>query len=354
MAANQAVTQQNNKAAVSPQQRAMMFAKATRKNIQVLPSQALVENGSVSFDIPKTRLLSRIYLKITGTFTATHASITALTKARFAPWGLVKQIREQINNGFNPYQVSGCGAYLYNSLDINNVLATITTLGSTASSSGTSNSVDILLDITNALNDRDPVGLILTQNQETVVNVSVDFNTVAGLFTDSNLTISSVSVTVTPIVESYSIPASADAIPDLSILKLVSEQNYTISASGSVFYIKMPVGLTYRKIILNFEDSAGAFTDAEIGNLSIMFNQADQPIVIPADVLRKLNTKMYGTALPAGVLVFDFSYQGIANYGGSRDYIDTERLTEFWIGLTPSNTGTVQVVSETLAKLAGS
>ena len=340
---------------LSPALKAQLFAQATRQNWQPLPAQALVEGGSVSFNIPKVRLLSRVLVDITGTFKAAHATLTSLTKARFAPFSLVKQARMQINNGFNPYQVSGKGGYIYNSTSkAVDVVDAITTLGNTASVAGTTNSISMLLDLSTVLNDRDPVGLVLAQNQETVITVTLDFNTIAALFADAGITISSVAVNVTPIVETYSIPAAVDAIPDLSVLKLVMDQAYSIAASGSTFYIKMPVGLTYRKILLNFEDGSGAaLTDAQIGNLSIVFNQADTPYIVPAAVLRKMNTMMYGAALPAGVLAFDFSYQGIPNLGGARDYIDTERLTEFWISCVPRTTGTVQVISETLARLAG-
>ena len=55
---------------------------------------------------------------------------------------------------------------------------------------------------------------------------------------------------------------------------------------------------------------------------------------------------------PKGVYIFDFSSGGnITNYGGTRDYIDTEKLTEFWIRTTTTTTGSVKVVSECLARL---
>jgi len=347
--------QQAQKPKYTPAQKAAMFAAATRQNWQIIPGTALVENNTVSFTIPKARLLSRTWVKITGTFTAAHASITTLTKCRMNPWPLIKQIRMQVNNGFNPYQLSGKGIYQYDSIyAATNLIDATTTCGNTASVGGTSNTLDMLLDLTDVLNDRDPVGLVLAQNQETVITVSIDFGTVVSLFTDASITTSLVNLVVTPIIESFTVPASPDAIPDLSVLKLVSEQNFNIPASGSVQIIKLPVGQTYRKMSLNFEASANvAMTDAQIGTISLIFNQADIPYVIPADVLRKLNTKAYGTALPAGVVVFDFSDQGIANMGGSRDLIDTERLTEFWVSFTPGTTGNVQVISEALTQLKG-
>jgi hypothetical protein len=352
----QAVAQVGNtKQKLTPAQKASMFAAATRQNWQIIPGAPVTENNTVSFTIPKARLLSRTWLKITGNVTLAHATLTSLVKARMAPWNLIKQIRLQVNNGFNPYQVSGKGVYLYNGVqNAINMVDAITTMGITASPGGTVNAVDILVDLTSILNDRDPVGLILAQNQETVITITIDFGTIAAMFSTTAVTASAISLMVTPVTETFTVPASPDAMPDLSVLKLVAEQNFNIPASGSVQIIKLPVGQTYRKIIMNFEDAAGVgMTDANIGNLSLMFNQADVPYNIPADVLRKINTKCYGAALPAGVLVWDLSDQGIANMGGSRDLIDTERLTEFWVSFIPGVVGNVQVVSETLTRLQG-
>jgi hypothetical protein len=55
-----------------------------------------------------------------------------------------------------------------------------------------------------------------------------------------------------------------------------------------------------------------------------------------------------------GYFAFDFSTQGIANLGGSRDYIDTEKLQEFWLKINfknlTGNSNYVYVVSEKLAR----
>lgn len=339
---------------LSPADKAMLFAQATRQNLQPIPAAAYSDSGSVSFTIPKARLLSRAYVRIYGTFKVAHASITALTKARLAPYNLVKQARVQINNGFNPYQISGRGGYIYNRLIAGAEFDTNFTLGSTASVGGTTNTIDMVLDLSTILNDRDPVGLVMAQNQETVVTVTLDFNTIAGMYTDSATTISAVAINVTPTVESFSIPAAIEAIPDLSVLKLVAEQNFNIPSTGAPFVVKLPVGLTYRKLIMNFETAAGVgMTDDEIGNISLIFNQADTPYTIHPGLLRIINARQFGGRLPAGVVAFDLSYQGMANMGGARDYIDTERLTEFWVQANPGVVGNLQIVSESLARLAG-
>ena len=308
----------------------------------------------MSFNIPKVRLLSSTMVRIKGTFTAAHATITTLVPARFSPWTVIKQARVQINNGFNPYQISGRGAYLYNRLNAGPEYPTNFSLGLVASVGGAVNTVDFMVDLAHVLNDRDPVGMVMAQNQETVITVSLDLGAMVSMYSTTAVTISAVALTVTPTVETFSIPAAQEAIPDISVLKLVTEQNFNIPSVGAPFLVKMPVGLTYRKLILNFEHADGTgMLDDEIGNISIIFNQADTPYVIHAGLLRMRNAKQFGGRLDTGVLAFDLSYQGIANLGGARDYIDTERLTEFWIQSNPSVVGNLQVVSETLARLAG-
>lgn len=342
------------KSKMTPSQKAMLFAQATRQNWQIMPQQTYADNTTISFDIPKVRLLARAWVRLQGTYTLTNAVPQNLVIGRFAPWSVARQVRMQINNGFNPFQVSGRGLYEYNRLNSGIEFDTSFILGNVASAGGTVNTIDVLFDLTNILNDRDPVGLIMTQNQETVVTTAFDFGTIASLFTLAGTTVSNINITATPTIESYSIPASTEAIPDLSVLKLTTEQNFPIVSTGAPFIIKLPVGLTYRKIILNFETTAGAaMTDAQIGNISIIFNQADIPYVINAGLLRELNNKQFRGALQPGMVAFDYSYQGLANLGGARDYIDTERLTEFWIQSNPSVLGNLQVVVETLARLAG-
>jgi len=332
----------------------MLFSQATRQNLQPIPAAAFVDGGSVSFTIPKARLLSRGYVRIYGTFKMAHASVTALPLARLAPYNLVRQVRMQINNGFNPFQISGRGAYVYNRLISGAEFDTSFTIGTVASVGGTLNTIDMMLDLSTILNDRDPVGLVMAQNQETVVTITLDFNTLAGMYTTTATTASQIAINVTPTIETFSIPAAVEAIPDMSVLKLVTEQNFNIASTGAPFQVKLPVGLTYRKLIMNFETAAGvAMTDDEIGNLSIIFNQADTPYVIHPGLLRMINTRQFAGKLPAGVLAFDFSYQGMANMGGARDYIDTERLTEFWVQANPSVVGNLQIVSESLARLQG-
>ncbi len=353
---------------LSPAQRAALFAQMTRQHWQMLPAIAGAVDSRVSFTIPKTRLLSKVRLLVEATLNAVHASNTNYTPAAFAPYSLLKNVRLEINNGFIPFNISGIAAYLYNLLrDEGSIIepyqaaqASVATSrrravqGTTAAaSSGANNTVRFVLDLPLTLNDRDPIGLILAQNEETVITVSVDIgnaNDIAPAATGYTFTLS--NIVITPMVETFSIPAVKDAFPDLSILKVVQQTKESVSGAG-VKTVKLPVGMVYRKLLVFIEDASGGEADADLsGDFELVLNQSDIPYRIAPKLLAAINQEQYGLALPQGLWVFDFSYQGLANYGGSRDYIDTERLTEFWFRFQAAAAGNVTCIYEQLAKLA--
>jgi hypothetical protein len=349
-----------NGSKLSPAQRANMFAQATRQYKQELPSMPFAEGEQRSVSFPKTRFLSRVYLRVEGTYKATHASKTELTLSEFDKYRILRQLRVEINNGFNPYQIGGPELSLYNLMkeyspqesDNNG----IDLLEKVVSSGGTTNKLNYTMELPMTLNDRDPVGLLLLQNEQTIVTMNVDCGYLADMMTDDDITISDIDIKLTPVLETFSVPQIQDAIPDYSIVKLVHQQIERVAGAGKMI-VKLPVGLTYRKLFFYIATDVGytPLDIADLGNIRLVFNQADIPYNISAKQMAYENYKNYGGQLPAGAFAFDFSTQGVANLGGGRDYIDTERLTEFWLEIDFKNvTGAdnyVYVCSEKLARL---
>lgn len=344
---------------LSPAQRAALFAQTTRKHWQMLPGINANPLGRHTFDLPKARLLSGIRLLVTANLKASHNTSTNYTPAAFAPFTLLRRVGVGINNGFNPFYITGRNLYFYNLLSVGaDVIERQTSgryrtvQGTTASSSGTDNAIRFMVDLPIALNERDPIGLILLQNQETTVTVSVDIGDESDLHDGSaGYSYELSNIVITPFVETFSIPGVQEAFPDLSVLKLVQDHTETVPGPGQ-FRVALPVGLTYRKLIVYIEDNSGGEADGDIpGDLELVFNQADTPVRINPHVLAGINQSWYGFPLPQGLFVFDWTYQGLPNYGGSRDYIDTERLTEFWFRFQAAGAGTVSIVAETLSRL---
>ncbi|CAM2915094.1 hypothetical protein [Erysipelothrix tonsillarum] len=351
---------------ITAQQRNQNFSNATRQKWQstaVKTGSGAAPGDTVQFDIPKINLTSRIRVLITANLKASHATKTTFDAHPFAPFILIRRITVDLNNGFSPYSLTGAELYMYLLLQPNaHVLArkesgrSKVVMGSKASAAGANNQVSFLMDLPITLNDRDPVGLIVTQNQETTVTVSIDIaHDLKVLTTDpTGLTLDVSALRVEPMVESFSIPPIAEAFPDISVLKLVQATRSDISGPGQ-HHVALPTGYTYRKLFFYVQDENGNGVDdsALTGNIELVLNQADNPYRVSASHLAKINHEQFGFELPKGMFAFDFSYQGIANLGGLRDYIDTENLTEFWLRYNATAKGTITVGYEMLSRLQG-
>lgn len=355
-----------NTSKLTASQRALNFAQMTRQHWQALPSVTVNENNSITFTLPKVRLLSKIRLLVTGTITAAHAANVTYTPADFAPFNLIRNIRVEANNGFTPVNLSGQNLAILNmlrdssdSLDVFTGTAALTAasrrrnkLGVESDAAGVVNPLRMVLDIPFTLNDRDPVGLILLQNEETVLTVTIDMADADSLVAAiAGYTITPSAMTITPMVETFSIPPINDAFPDLSILSIKAQKNEIISGAGLV-QMALPVGMTYRKLAFYVTDAGGGVLDTALtGNFELVANQADVPYRVGPQMLSAINQEQYARVLPNGLWVFDFTYQGLANYGGTRDYVDTERLTEFWLRFNAAAAGNVMAVYECTSKL---
>lgn len=365
MAGNSVSVEQQKK--ISPVQRAQLFAQLTRKNIQPLPAVSANENSTVQFTLTKSRLLHKIQLLVKGTLTLTHASATPGTLAALAPYKFIKNVRVEYNNGFSPFNITGAQLYMYNLMQNNaSIIKPVTSttaatangyrdravVGLESSSGGTANPFRFVVDLPIAINERDPISLYLLQNEEVVVTVTIDFDDADVILSVlTGFTVAMSSLTVTPVATTFSIPPVQNAMPDLGMIKLVSARKESIAGSGT-YTMKLTPGNIFRKMAVFIEDANGGDFDGDItGNFEIVLNEADTPIKIPPWVLSADNHLMCGTTLPQGLWLFDLTYQGLANYGGGRDYIDTSKLTEFWFRFPASGAGNVTIVQESLARL---
>ena len=119
--------------------------------------------------------------------------------------------------------------------------------------------------------------------------------------------------------------------------------------------VKLTTGTIYRKILFRLLDENGApMTLNDLtGNIELVFNQADVNYSITGEMLRLRNQYMQGYQLPDGMFMFDFSNNGTgANMAGTRDYIDSANLTEFWLRFNTSKKGKCEIVTECLTRLA--
>lgn len=349
----------------SPYEKGLMFSTQTRQNIQMLPN-VTVNGGATTmqYHFPKSRLLSKVYLHIQAEITVKHASKTTIDVNTLTPYKVLRRVSMDLNNGFSPYVVSGEELALLNCIDKNgdkmlkkSNYKNVVEGTYPVSAEGTKTVVDYMLELPITLNSMSPTGIILLQNDQTNVTLNVDIANGLDIFNDVDTT--GYGVEIGKVVgevclETFSIPSNEDAFPDLSVLKLVNGRTDSMPSVGQQI-VKLQTGTIYRKLILQIVDEDGKpIEDTDLTNIELVFNQADVNYSIAPSMLRAINTAELGFEMPKGVYVFDFSNGGnLPNYGNSRDFIDTEKLTEFWVRFSSNKRGKVNIVSECITRLQG-
>lgn len=339
---------------VSPQQRALNFGHYTRQHIQTLGSQTGTAGSHFEFEVPKARLLQGINLlvevkttDIIGSFDIDNINDTMNL------YDALKRVSIDYNNGFSPVVASGKDIAIVNMLRVKSDTIVPSTKGETmctvTKNAGTDLNYYFMLEIPLTLNDRDPAGLVLAQNGQTLINFSVDIadGVYGGAFD---------TVKITPQIVSFSIPNVETAFPDLSVLKVVDARKESFTGGGSNL-VKLPTGMIYRKLIIKLEDDEGNAIKPEdiTSNIELLLNTADIPYSVNPQMLRLRTVTQTGGKLPDGYYAFDFSCQGTnPNYGGSRDYIDAETVTTFELRFTTSKGGKITVISEKISRLIAS
>lgn len=348
------------------QQRNAMFAQATRQNIQSFGKKTITQGATmVDFLLPKARLLSKIYLECDFKFKLKHASKTTLDTDEFTPYRPIRRLSLDLNNGFSPYVIGGKELSVLNALRMNSNIVFPQSDNEVgycyapkqlkASTTGVSNHIRTTIELNTTLNDRDPIGIVLLQNNETAVELKVDIES-ENMFVnnEAGFTVEVEEITLQASAETFSIPAIAEAFPDISVIKLVTSRTEAFPGNGQNL-IDLTTGTIYRKLAFIVEDLDGnPFADEDFtSNIDLIFNTADVNYSIPAKTLRHINESQLGIALPKGCYCFDFSYNGLPNLGGTRDYIDTERLTSFQLRFNSNKTGRIRIINENLARLVG-
>lgn len=344
-------------------QRAAIWAQATRQSKVMSPVvMTNTDNTSIQFALPKTGFLSKIALEVKGSIKLTGTEGDKILND-YDIYKIIRDVSLNFNNGFKPFRIDGRSLAFYNSLRLNSDILKATEDGKylckgkkfTSSTAGTENTFSFLLEMPLTLNESNPTGIYLLQNNETNVVVTIDVNNVNNVFSSVTMTGVTPMITkleVSPMIETFSIPSIPEGFPDISVLKLVSSSNEAIVGSGE-HVVKLPVGTIYRKLILYFENEDGTPMEQSklTSNIGLYFNQTDNPYNISPSMFRLQNISDYGTAMPDGCYIFDFSKQNIPNTNSTRDFIDTEKMTEFWVKFNTSASGKITYIPENLARL---
>lgn len=315
------------------------FLMSTRRKRIPLPTMTKpTGGGSVSVNLPKTGLLGGIYLAIRGTVSGTLSAPNALGMS-----SIVRRVRVTSNSSIDIYSTSGAG-YCYllqEGLESEYFLASGQNTGRSAVTA-TSFNLDMYIPI--ALNLRDPVGLLMLQNEQTLVTLTVEFETDSVVATGAT-----VAATVVPYMIIYTVPVDADALPELNVIHQITEESQIQSGAGDITYYA-PRGNIYLQLFHGYGIGVSG-TDA-FNRFKTRVNQSDFWEDTGVDGLDIEHRLLRGRARPAGGIFVDYlGTSGLGNYGLSRDLFNSNLVTDYASIITATGAGTLYSVRRQLVTL---
>lgn len=316
------------------------FNSLTRNKMARLPLLTRpTGGGTVQAQLPKSGFLASLHLIIRG---SVAGALSAPNAQGFA--SIVRRVRLTTNAGIDIVNISGPGYFqlLQNLLETGAFVPTTQNQGGTVVTATTFN-LDMYIPL--MINRKDPIGLVHLQNEQTVVTLSVEFEADATVATGATVT-----ATVDPYIEFFTVPGSVEAYPPLNVLHIIQEENQVVSGAGDVQY-SPPRGNIYLALAHGMGMAAsGADTWSRA---FLRLNQTDNIYAddVPnhQDFLFRL---LHGRARPLGTIFFDFmGNSGFGSYGLTRDVIDSSLVTDFQSVITATGATTLYTMRRQLLRL---
>jgi hypothetical protein len=318
------------------------FAVNTRRKILPLTSQITRPVGGGTFGpltLPKTGLLARMFLALRGTVAGALTTPNALGLS-----AAINRTRVQANSGIDIFNVSGPGyAYL-----VRNVLESeyIDPLGQTNGTSAVvagAFTLDEMIPL--ALNMRDTTGLIMLQNEQTIVNTYIDWLADASLATGATVTLTTGDL----FLEVFTVPPDPKDWPPLNIVHQTLEDQQQVAAAGDFPYY-WPRGNTY--LMIMHGAGIGAAGADNFSKFAVRVNQSDYLQSTPVDYLDMEFRLQKGRARPAGAIFVDLlASSGLGCYGLTRDMFNSALVTDLASVITATGALTLFTVRRQLVVL---
>ena len=292
------------------------FVANTRRKVVQIPTQTRpAGGGTTSINLPKTGLLAGIFLAIRGSIAGT---LTVPNPLGFA--SVVNRVRLTLNSGIDIFNVSGAGYnYLLREVIESEYIDISGQNNSRSAVTAAAFNLDMFIPV--AINMRDPLGLILLQNEQTLLTLNVDWNADTNVATGATIT-----ATAVPYIELFTVPVDPQDFPPINIIHQTLEDQQAISGAQDWVY-NWPRGNTYLQVLHGVGiGSAGAdgFTKAQI-----RVNQSDYLQSTDVPYLDLEFRRIRGRARPAGGVYFDLlGSSGIGNYGLTRDVFNSSLVTD--------------------------
>lgn len=322
------------------------FAVNTRRKILPMTGALTraVNGGTIGpITLPKTGLLARMFLAIRG---AVGGTVTTANALGFS--SIISRVRVQANSGIDIFNVSGAGYFylLRNVLESEYIDPVGQSNGTTAVTATTFN-LDMVIPI--ALDMRDPTGLIMLQNEQTLINLFVDWAADASVVLTGGGTVTSPLTTGDVFLEVFTVPPDPKDWPPLNVVHQVLEDQQAIAAAGDFSYY-WPRGNTYVGVY-HGAGIAAAGSD-NFTRFAVRVNQSDYLQNTPVDFLDMEYRLLRGRARPAGGIFVDLlGTSGLGVYGLPRDMFNSALVTDLASVITAFAAGTLFTVRRQLVVL---
>lgn len=316
----------------------MAFQESTRRYEKPLTAQALGVTAPLRWRLDKDGILGAIYLSIRGTISGTLTSPNALGLS-----SVIREVRVVVNGKVDIIRLTGPQYFWLVRDQLEHYVDVGAHTGGRGAVATGAYVLDMYLPI--AMNARDLPGLVLLQNEQTEVVLTVEFEADANIATGINAH----AATVIPTLVLYTVPAEEADLPPLNIVHSLIGETQVISGAGMFTYF-WPRGNTYLQMIhgagfaVSGADSWTQIVCRAAGNQSF-FDQA--PVRLDQD-----HTRYRGRARPLGVIVVDMiGSSGLGSYGSARDVIYSQAITNLKSDITYTGAITAHHVRRELVTL---
>lgn len=321
------------------------FEQATRQKFFQMPTLTRPAGGGQLqvAELPKTGFLARIYLRISVT---TAGTITTSNAAGIC--SAIRRVRLYTNGSTDIFNTSGVGNFylLQNFQELEGVNGRqVQNQGNTAPLTATTYNLDMVIPV--MLNLHDPIGMIMLQNEQLQLILSVEWESDAGVILTGGGTIS--AGTAIPYIEFFTPPVDPRSYPNLSVIHQIVEDQISLAATGDYQYVA-PRGSTYLQLL--FAYGVGVAPADNWSKAIMRVNQNDILYPMTPELMTMIMSYRQNLTRVLGVIPFDFlASDGLGTYLSARDYINSGALTDFQMVLTATATGTLYVIRRMLAPL---
>ena len=319
-----------------------MWPLGARNKFIPLSARAKGTSNPLIWDIPKSGILSGIWLSIKGAVAGTLSAQNALGFS-----SIVRNVRVIMNSGIDLVNITGPG-YHYLVRDQLESFFDPSPFASGGRVAITATSFDISMYLPIALNSRDPLGLVMLQNDDTQLQLSVEFEADATVATGATVT-----ATVIPYLNLFTVPLDVKNHPSFDYLHTLREESTVVSGAGDVTWY-WPRGNTYASIFHGL--GIGASPADGFSRVAVRVNQSDYLMETgggQSDEFLDMYFALWrGRVRPLGVIPIDLlGSSGIGTYGSARDYFDSAQVTDVASIITATGAGTLRTMKRELVQL---